>query len=293
MAMSYPKNREEPITARLYNYYAFKIFPKISYIRGTYRLKSILEKMGRLGIPKVNEDDIESIGDKKWGNLIILDAARHDTYQEMINQNADSRITAESCSKGFIRENFSEGNWSDTVVVTANPYYSKQEFKKLTGKPPHKVFETVFQLWETDWDEEHGTVMPEKVVETTKTANKLFPDKRKIIHFMQPHHPFLESSINDPGFGDAKQKDVSHEKVWEKTSKGKVKHEDTLEGYKANHRLLKDALQELSKILDKKTMVTADHGNLVGERGFYGPPCRSKLEPLRKVPWDSLENLEL
>lgn len=291
MAMSYPEEREETLRSKVYKKYKYELFPRIDHIRGTTRLKDTLEKLAQLGTPKISEADVERISDKEWDNLIILDAARYDTYKETINPEADHRITAESHSRGFIRENFSEGDWSDTVVITANPFYNEEEFEKLTGEKPSEKFETIFQVWETDWNEEHGTVMPEKIVEKAKTAQKLFPNKRKILHFMQPHYPFIDSEINQEGFGDAVT-DESYENIWKRTEKGKIDHNTSKDSYLRNHHSALDSLKLLKNPLDGKTIITADHGNLMGEQGLYGHPGKSKLEPLRKVPWDKLEDIE-
>lgn len=47
----------------------------------------------------------------------------------------------------------------------------------------------------TDWDEKSGVVRPEPLIRDAKNARKLFPDKKIIVHFMQPHVPFLTSDI--------------------------------------------------------------------------------------------------
>lgn len=286
--MSYPQERQKLPANRSYKFYKYKIWPKIDHIRGTTRLKSILEKIAKRKIPKINEEEIESIREKKWDNLIILDAARYDTYRKTINKNAESRITAESNSRGFIRENFSGGDWSDTVVITANPFYNEEEFKKLTGEKPEKKFETVFQVWSTDWDEESGSVLPGDMVKTAITAEKLFPDKRKIIHFMQPHYPFLDSDVEDTSFEDALA-DQDYTDIWEKTERGLANQDEVLKAYRKNHAIMEEYIENLSQSLTGKTVVTADHANLIGESGFYGHPSDSDLKPLHKVPWDVLK----
>lgn len=279
----YPDKREETLYSKIYKKYKHDIFPEIDFIRGTTRLQHLLKRLASIKINKIH--NTESIKNRDWDNLIILDAARHDTYQETINPEAESRITLESHSKGFIRENFSDGDWRDTVMITANPFYNEKEFKRLTGRTLKDTFETVFQVWKTDWNDEKGTVMPEKIVEKTFTTEKLFPEKRKIIHMMQPHHPFINSDIQDPGFGDTRDENTNYEKVWERVAKGKLSHEKVIEGYLDNHKILEPHLNEL-KNLSGRTVVTADHGNLLGENGLYGHPASSNLEPLRKVPWD-------
>ncbi|WEL24023.1 hypothetical protein [Candidatus Nanohalovita haloferacivicina] len=273
---------------KIYKRYKYDVFPRIGHLRGTTRVKDILEKIAQTGIEKIDEENIEHIYEKDWDNLIILDASRHDTYQETLNPDSDSRITAQSHSRGFIRENFSEGDWSDTVVITANPFYNEEEFEKLVGAKPEEIFETIFQVWNTDWNEKHGTVMPDKVVEKVKTADKLFPEKRKIIHFMQPHYPFINSNIDDTSFEDAVLKE-DYDDIWEKTEKGETEPEEVRKAYLDNHNTVVQHVEKIQDLLDGKTVVTADHGNLLGENGFWGHPGNSNLKPLRKVPWDVLQ----
>ena len=278
----YPEKREETFLSRAYKKYKYSLLPRVKHVRGTTRLKETLKALAATGINKPGES--EPIGEKEWDNLIILDAARHDTYRETLNNKSNHRITQESHSRGFIRENFSDGDWRDTAVITANPFYNSESFEELTDRSLEDTFETIFHVWETDWNSEEGTVMPDKMVEKAFTAEKLFPDKRKIIHMMQPHHPFIDSDIQDPGFGDTRSEETEYEKVWERTAKGEIPHQKVVEGYLQNHRLLKPHLEKL-KELSGKTVVTADHGNLLGENGLYGHPP-GNLEPLRKVPWD-------
>lgn len=285
MAMSYPGEREETLKSKVYKKYKYDIFPRIDHIRGTTRLKDTLEKLAQLGTPKISEADVERISDKEWDNLIILDAARYDTYKETINPEADHRITAESHSRGFIRENFSEGDWSDTVVITANPFYNDGGFEELTGKNASDKFPAVFQVWNTDWDQKNSTVMPEKVIEKAHTAEKLFPNKRKIIHFMQPHYPFVKSDIGNSGFEDAvRNEDI--EDVWVKAEKGKVEPRDVVDAYKENLSFVFSKLDKLE--VSGKTIITADHGNFLGENGLWGHPGDSNAKVLREVPWEEL-----
>jgi hypothetical protein len=286
----YPKKREITTRSRLYRKYKYQVFPRVDHIRGATKLLDILEKVAQLGMNKIGEHEIEPVYEKSWDNLLILDAARHDTYQKTINSEAESRITVESYSKGFIRETFSVGDWSDTIVITANPFYNEKDFTELVGESPDDIFEVIFQVWDTDWEKNPGTVMPQKMVEKAKTAEKLFPEKRKIIHFMQPHYPFLNSQIEDQGYGDAFQ-DYNNDQIWTRVEKKELKQEDVKKDYINNHSILEEHLESLNNIITGKTVITADHGNLLGENGFYGHPRESNLRPVRKVPWDDLDNI--
>jgi hypothetical protein len=123
--------------------------------------------------------------------------------------------------------------------------------------------------------------MPEAAIKDVKTAEKLFPEKRKIIHFMQPHHPFIESDIVDTSGFD--EDEFAHE--WDEARKGEISNSEIKEAYEKNLDLVLHEANELLPELSGKTVITSDHGNLIGEQGMYSHPPYKDLEPLRKVPW--------
>lgn len=232
-------------------------------------------------VEKINEepDDIFSY---EWDNLVVLDACRYDTFEE-VNGEAESRITKASMSKGFIRKNFSEGDYSGIVYITANPFFSERKFESLTGRKPNDVFHEVFHTYRSGWDDEENTVMPEEVLRDAETAQKLFPEKRKIVHFMQPHHPFVNFDLAENGFDDILKREI-FDNEWDLAMRGELDHEEVEEAYRDNLELVMPAVKKLKSKLPGKTMLTSDHGNLLGENGLYWHPPRSKAKPLRKVP---------
>ncbi len=88
---------------------------------------------------------------------------------------------------------------------------------------------------------------------------------------MQPHAPFIGSDL------EVDYKQYS----WGEAEVGEVRraYSDNLE-YILGHAL------ELADELSGRTVISADHGELLGENGlfkhYYGLDCG----PLRKVPWD-------
>lgn len=241
-----------------------------------------------LSLQEVEKIDQES-GDlfsEDWKNLIILDGCRHDTYEE-VNGETGFRISKGSMSKGFIRKNFSQGDFSDIVYITANPFFHEKKFEKLTGRKPDEVFHEVFHTYETDWSEEEKTVLPEPMLRDAETAEKLFPDKRKVIHFMQPHHPFVNFDLVDSGFDDILSKEI-YENEWDLAMRGEISHETVKEAYTENLEIVMPYVKEIAEKLSGKTVLTSDHGNLLGENGLYWHPPRSKAKPLRKVPYEEL-----
>ncbi|MFB6143976.1 MAG: hypothetical protein ABEJ98_01570 [Candidatus Nanohaloarchaea archaeon] len=269
--------------------YIDKIYPRIKEYRGATRLATFLRRVSEIGVEKVQQNETTSVFSEDWQNLIIIDACRHDLYEEVFGK-TPYRYTLGSSSAEYVSRSFSEGDFSDIVYITANPHFHESHFKDLTGgREPEEVFHSVFHTYQTDWDEEQGTVMPEPVVRDVKTAEKLFPNKRKIIHFMQPHHPFVKYDIEEEQGFDQYVDDFSRDGVWGLVREGKIPEEEAWEGYKNNLKFVMGYVQDLSESLEGKTMLTADHGNFVGENGLYGHPTKSKAKVLRKVPFKVLE----
>lgn len=231
---------------------------------------------------KIPESEREGLKEKELGNLIILDACRHDLFEEAVGE-SDYRYSLGSTSTEFIERNFSEGDWSDTVYVTANPHFHASHFEELTGRKAEEVFHEVFHVYETDWNEDERTIMPEDVARDAKTAAKLFPDKKLIIHFMQPHYPFLESNMEESGIRMVDGKDGRT--IWDRAENGEVEDAEVWRAYKKNLEIVIECVYELQEDLQGETAVTADHANLFGEGGIYGHPGGVDAEPLLKVPW--------
>lgn len=236
--------------------------------------------------------------EEDWDNLIILDACRFDAFSDCnsIDGTLQSRVSIGSSSLEFIEENFSGRTLHDTVYVTANPYVTEIE---------DDVFHAVISLLD-EWDEEFQTVMPEKVVEATMDAHKKYPEKRLIIHFMQPHIPYigekgqkLEEEIQNYSNvkGWTKNIDETDESDGIKIIKSPliegidITEEDLFEAYKETLGIVLKHTQKLVETLDGKTIVTADHGELFGERIFplhgkkYGHPTYLRTAELCLVPW--------
>lgn len=287
----------QSIFSKINNYYKYNVFHRIKgfdKIRGTTRLYQELEKLGlRLEGNDAKVNDSDPIYELEWDNLIILDACRYDLYQKVQGEGSH-RITLGSGSPEFIRKTFSERNFEDTVCITANPHYAssdlsqrKETFNDLTGKSADDVFYETFMPFtnDEDWDEKIGTVRPEPVVRDALTAERLFPEKRKIIHFMQPHHPFIPANLNEPGFADMFSGSTEDDSIWQKAMKSQVSHEEVVEAYEDNLEYVLDYVFDMIDELEGKTVITADHGNFVGEGGYYGHRRGSDYECIRKVPW--------
>ena len=270
---------------KLYHKYRQEIFPKIDHIRGATRLKDFLESLALRKVEKVEEKNVKDVFDEEWDNLIIIDACRQDFWKEETGRRG-SRISKASSTVEYIRKNFTEGDFSDYVYVTANPQFSDWKFEELTGKNSENTFHSVFKTFNTDWDEDANTVLPEDTVRDAKTAKKLFPDKKIIVHFLPPHYPFIMKPLTKGGIGpDLPGKNNS---AWDLAEQGKLSKETVEDAYRDNISYVENYVEKLADELKGKTILTSDHGNFVGESGFYGHPTERDEVPVRKVPYHKL-----
>lgn len=280
---------DTPIRALPYKFYNYNIYHNVRHIRGTTRLVKLLERLARAGIEKVDQKECESIFEKDdWDNLLILDACRHDLFEEIYGK-SEYRYSLGSASSDYFKKTYSEGDYSDVVYISANPHSHESEFIDLTGKDPDKVFHSVFHTYMTDWSEENQTVMPKSICRDTRTAEELFPDKKKVVHFMQPHYPFVGSNLGAGIHPNLDAPERRRKSVWREAERGNVSKEKVWREYRNNLEFVMEYVRELADDLDGKTVVTSDHGNLVGENGRYGHPPGSKAKVLRKVPWVELD----
>ena len=182
----------EGIFHKAYLLYNYKLFPKVQSYRGSFRINRLLQRGFERNIPKKNGEPQSIFERGEWDNLILLDACRHDLYEE-VNGSTPKRITLDSITKHFIRKTFSKGDYKDLIYISASPYVAPHKFEELTDRKPEDVFEQVYHLYLDDVDEEYNAVRPEKMAEKMLKVRKNNPEKRIISHFVQPHAPFFET----------------------------------------------------------------------------------------------------
>ena len=251
----------------------------------------------RLYLRTYNQDGID-IFEEDWDNLIILDASRYDMFYKYhyLPGKLEHRRSRGSTTVEFLRGNMSDRKLLDTIYITANPqFYIHREHLNCE-------LYSVINVWKEDgWDEEVGTVFPETLVERTLEAIERYPNKRLIVHFIQPHYPFIGSSLEkDTGHLDKAHLDDADQdrSIWSKKmsgdiniSKGKI-----WDAYTGNLKRILPSINKLMEGISGRTVVTSDHGNMVGERSYpipirdWGHPAGVYTEELTKVPWLVYEN---
>jgi hypothetical protein len=235
------------------------------------------------------------IMDEDWDNLLILDACRYDMFAEQVELNGrlESRVSLGSSSEEFLERNFGDNEFYDTVYINSNPYVPKLGLDEGTF---HAVVDCL-----REWDEDLETVRPETVANAAREANEQFPNKRLIVHFMQPHAPFIGEygrSMEAGGWTMDRTTD-SDPDVWNQAKAGNMDTESLWTAYEENLEVVLDVIGPLLNELQGKSVVTADHGNLVGERlspiptrPKYAHPYGIHVPELVKVPWFIVEDTQ-
>jgi hypothetical protein len=235
-----------------------------------------------------------------WDNLLILDACRYDMFEDVCSIDGDlqSMTSVGSSTPEFLQRTFRGGTFPDTVYVTSNP--------QVSLRLDTDIFHDVVSVWKTDWNDDLGTVEPHAVTERALEAQERYPNKRLIVHYMQPHYPFIGERRRDDlggqsGFELTKRlaNDEVAERdartVWDQLVDGELSEDVVWDAYLENLELVLNDIESLLSEFRGKTVVTSDHGNLVGETTtpfgleLYGHPTGIHAENLVTVPWLAVE----
>jgi len=124
-----------------------------------------------------------------WCILIILDACRYDIFKKvykdiLVKDGVLSKAGTNSAgTEEWMHNNFLGRDCSDIIYI--DPIIMFDMFL-----PGHNFFK-VDKVWKTRWDYEYGTIMPKDMTDSALEQIKRHPKKRFIIHYHQPHPPYL------------------------------------------------------------------------------------------------------
>ncbi len=240
-----------------------------------------------------NRDGVD-LFETDWDNLFILDACRYDTFERLhdLPGELSKRESLASTTPEFLRANLLGRELHDTVYVTAQVQIRNHDD---IDSPFHRIVD----VWEDGWDADIGTVLPETVAEATIAANERYPDKRLLVHFLQPHYPFIGETgrkhfdYSGIGLDDPAESDEDAEKFWDTvgTRINDVPEEIVWRAYEENLEAVLPHVERLMTELGGKTVVTADHGEMIYERAWpvpvtiNGHPGGLYTPELVEVPW--------
>ena len=255
---------------------------------------------------------------EKWDVLVILDACRYDKFKKLYDgknkDNLKKAISPACHTREFLEKIFTK-KYDDIIYISTNPFINSYGIK-LSNKQkfnPKNKFKKIVDLWNLVWDDDLGTVHPKKVNFVAKEYLEK-SDNRLIIHYMQPHFPYIFYG----GFkrtGSNKKKNKMKRRILDKTieitkkiigQKGFWKiggvfgqlpkggqgwiwfnygTKGIIKGYEEDLKLVIGYVKKLiNDFPDKNFLIIADHGERLGEHNRFFHEGRRDKEVI-EVPW--------
>ena len=224
--------------------------------------------------------------EEPWETLIILDACRHDKFKEVVEEKnilgkLEPCLSPAQHTADWYLYYWGRKKTQDIVLISAQivPWVSDWT---------NGVWQNFYRAIHT-W--KHGTDFP-SIKATMDEAEKqrlVFPDKKLLIHLIPPHLPF----IGPKGVAFTQSKFGSKPQMYSQYSL--IQKYGRQHGWEEIQFYYKESIETaMSRVLAykwlKNAVITADHGELIGEGGFYNHGRYLKsCEALRVVPWFRLE----
>jgi len=246
---------------------------------------------------RVKPDTIEgtNVFNRDWDLLIIVDGCDPEWVDEVASDQSlfDQGDVGSIVSVGSGSDDWHEHTFANTpsevlertAFITANPFVNQH-------KPQSLGFLENVREW--GWVNSLGTVPAHNVTDAAIEAGRTTNFDRYVVHYMQPHAPFLKRTNSNNREGVELSYPVKDcREPWFQVMRGNLESERLRELYIENLRYVLDEVDLLCENFDAENAVlSADHGNGVGETGLYGHPARVNIERLRKVPWVPIQSVD-
>lgn len=220
------------------------------------------------------------IFDQDWDNLIVLDACRFDRFVDLqsFSGTHTRKKSKASMTHEWLDANFSGKRLSDLVYVDSNGNYFNYR-DELNAR----VYKYV-PLWEKKHRKtaKSRTTPPEVVTDRAIEVNKRHPNKRLLIHYIQPHRPYIGSIAENMDFMPRTVDDCREHQISSKNLYGL---------YNQTLSITLDEVDRLLPELSGKTVITSDHGELLREKTgplpvtVFGHPPGIYTPELVDIPW--------
>jgi len=224
-----------------------------------------------------------NVFERSWDVLVVLDGCRADLLAAVAADDAFLPAVGSIRSVGSSSSEWLENTFRGhpeterTTMVTANTWTDRY----LDAD----AFAALDEVWKYAWNDEHRTIPPAAVTDRAIAHARDTDPDRLVVHYMQPHHPFIPDPLDgDDGLVRAGSHN-STENPWVALRQNAVSVDRVWEAYRANLEYVLDDVRSLCENVDGRVAITADHGNLFGEWGLYGHPMETPVPALITVPW--------
>lgn len=231
-----------------------------------------------------------------WDIIIILDACRLDSFIKILPDiyldNCFQVVNSEaSATTAWLEKHWGNDFHMDIVYISGTPFVNSKGIciEDTSSFDGRNHFGIIFDTWDWGFNKKTGRVEPEAIVQDAIVAGRINSGARLIIHFMQPHSPYL--------FEKKKLEPLAflHKLIPKKIFQFLRHRIPTLIRYNTSihipeynqHFLYSDdeiqkayeknlkSVEKYLKILidffsDKNIIITSDHAEYLGEDGKYG-----------------------
>lgn len=242
-------------------------------------------------------DQHERLNNDQWDIVIVLDSCRWDTIRDAVSWPIESAYSPASATPEWLSVAEDTGVFENTHIVSGNVQY---ESASLDEAELHKI-------WETDWNDQLGTVLPEPIL---SKADSLLKDGKKpvVAHLVPPHTPYV-AKVDDTWLPVFPKKEIWKHRPDRKGEDKKISPQATMargivdtgrarKGYQASVESTFDTVERYIDewVNDGHTVIlTADHGEAHGrisDFGLYGHPSNCLIKPLIEVPYEKFQQPE-
>jgi len=235
----------------------------------------------------------EIVDETSWDTLIILDACRYDyfamRYPHFFEGKLKKLKSPASWTYNWLPKVF--GDTYNITVYSAHPGINSRGTGRRMGYVASDHFKKIVDVWDLGWDPEVGTVHPSKINEAV--LNDLKDGKfvgKNLIWYIQPHSPWIgKTRLSEPRDNWNDKKALGE--LIRKFKSGEVSWSLLQQAYSDNLDLVLEHVSQLLPHLPGKTVITSDHGELLGEWNRFGHPGHLVLTKLREVPWLEVDNV--
>lgn len=262
---------------------------RLSY--GVRRPRSLARDLNRAFYSHLGANDSNptgtSIFEEDWDNLVVLSGCRYDVYSEVATIPGDlsARRSLGASTREYVAANFGGRRLHDTVCLTVDGW-DPDALAEMRAELHALVDLERVELPDDAYDPDADTPKPEVVSNYAAAVASEFPTKRLVVHYDQPRYPYLGSDGRStvPPVADSLRDAID-------ARDGETTVADVRRAYRENLELVLDAVEDLLPELVGKTVVTADHGTMLGERHHflpvreYGTHRGIYNDYLTEVPW--------
>jgi len=269
----------------------------------------------------------DSVLDEEWDVLIILDACRYDSfkenYKDFLVGSLNKKISVATRTAEWLRKTFT-GKYDHIIYISGYPGVNSKNYKKENGFNPN-CFSKVVDVWDYGFDKALQTIHPMELNKAFFKYKTLYPNKKFIIHYMQPHSPYVgvdqkyRPTNRKPTPNEGKKSSNLNKRLrrliyhnlmkttrlpnsWIWRISGILGIKSPLarlyldkgwkgfrEAYKENLRFVLPYVKKVCENTKGKIVITADHGERLGEKGMFGHGG-SRDKVVVEVPWFEVIN---